>query len=343
MNLRPRRSAWASAALLITAAGCGAISSAPPSQPKVSLPAISTAPSTTVNSSSLVAQAQVLPWHLPTPVYRTMAAVAGGKLYVLGGLDAAGTTVAGVEVVDPVAGAATGAGALAEPTHGGAALAIGGRILVFGGAATSVHTAVQGFDPATATTQIVGQLPGPRADVAGAAVGNEVILLGGFDGAGPLQSVLASPDGTSFHPAGQLALAVRYPAVAVDGGNVYLFGGLLSGGEYTGTFTTAIQRFDPTTGTSQIVASLPTPLAHAMATVVGGQILLIGGSTSSAPSADIYRFDPANDMLSLIGSLPAPVTDGVAVTLGHSAYVLGGISAGPLASVISIDLVPRSK
>ena len=35
---------------------------------------------------------------------------------------------------------------------------------------------------------------------------------------------------------------MRYPAVAVVGNSVYLFGGLQSGGEYTGTFTRAIQR-----------------------------------------------------------------------------------------------------
>jgi hypothetical protein len=35
----------------------------------------------------------------------------------------------------------------------------------------------------------------------------------------------------------RLPQAVRYPPVAVSGGDIYLFGGLLSGGEYTRTFT----------------------------------------------------------------------------------------------------------
>ena len=345
MHVRTRRSARICVLLMVAAAGCGGSGGERSSagQPKGSPPTSTPAATATTNSASLVAQSTLLPWQLPAPVYRTMGSVLDGKLYVLGGLDAAGTTVAQVDMVDPAAETATGAGVLSQPTHGATALAVGGHILVFGGAAASVYSQVQGFDPATDTTQFVGQLPGPRADVAGAIVGNDVLLLGGFDGSGPLQSVLASSDGTSFHPAGQLALAVRYPAVAVYGGAIDLFGGLLSGAEYTGSFTTAIQRFDPASGTSEIVANLPAPLAHAMATELDGQILIIGGSTSSAPSAAIYRFDPATDALSVVGSLPEPVTDGVAVTLGQSAYVLGGISSGPLASVIAVTLAPRSR
>jgi N-acetylneuraminic acid mutarotase len=288
-------------------------------------------------------QSQILPWRLPQPVYRFMGATLAGEIYVLGGLNSAGTTIGDVEAADPATGTVTPAGLLAEPTHGGAAVTVGDRILVFGGADTTVHTDIQAFNPGTGSTQIVGQLPGPRADVAAASVGSEVLLLGGFDGTRPLQSVLVAPNGSSFQVAGQLAEAVRYPAVAVDQGEVYLFGGLLSGGEYTGTFTTAIERVDPATGTAMVVANLPVPLAHAMAAVLGGQILLIGGSTPSGPSAEVYDFEPGNDTLAPIGSLPEPVTDGTVAVVGQTAYVLGGISAAPIATVIAVHLVRRSR
>ncbi len=339
MRRRSGLATWVCLTFML-AAGCGggATSRGTGGPPRAAPRTTTTSPTTTVNPATLVARAQLLPWQLPAPVYRTMAAVVGDKLYVLGGLDAAGATVAGVEEADPATETATSVGALTQPTHGATALTVGARVLVFGGASSFVYSQVQGFDPTTATTRVVGQLPGPRADVAGAVVGTEVFLLGGFDGSGPLQSVVASADGTTFHPAGQLALAVRYPAVAAVGGIVYLFGGLLSGAEYSGNFTTDIQRFDPVSGTSQVVAHLPVGLAHAMACVLDGQVLLIGGSTSSAPSAAIYRFDPADDTLSPIGSLPEPVTDGAVVTLGASAYLLGGLSTKPLAGVILISL-----
>jgi hypothetical protein len=98
-----------------------------------------------------------------------MAAAAGSAVFVLGGVNAAGVTISDVGRITPATSAVTTLGALAEPTHGGAAVTVGGRILVFGGAATTVHTSVQSFNPATGTTRVIGSLPGPRADLAAAA------------------------------------------------------------------------------------------------------------------------------------------------------------------------------
>lgn len=57
---------------------------------------------------------------LPAPVYRTVAVAANGKVYVLGGHDAAGGSVTSVEVFDPGGGVAGEAGSLVYPTHGAA-------------------------------------------------------------------------------------------------------------------------------------------------------------------------------------------------------------------------------
>jgi hypothetical protein len=108
------------------------------------------------------------------------------------------------------------------PTHGAAAANLRGRILVFGGASSSVHDVVQQFFT-----------------------------------------------------------------------NVYAFGGLISGGEYTGTFTTDIQRIDLRTGSARIIGHLPNPLAHAMAATVNGRIYLLGGSTRTAPARSSDGSTPA--------------------------------------------------
>lgn len=76
---------------------------------------------------------------LPAPVYRTVAVAAGGKVYVLGGHDLTGASVTSVEVFDPAHRVARLAGSLVYATHGAAAANLRGRILVFGGASTSVH------------------------------------------------------------------------------------------------------------------------------------------------------------------------------------------------------------
>ena len=108
-----------------------------------------------------------------------------------------------------------------------------------------------------------------------------------------------------------------------------MFGGLLSGGEYNGTFTNDIQRIHLPTGTATIVGHLPVALAHAMGADVGGQLLVIGGSTPTTTSAAVYRFNPATNAISRVATLPAPLTDAAVATIGNSAYLLSGISAGP--------------
>jgi hypothetical protein len=322
----------------------GTVSTAPaaPVAPTAPVAPVTSPPVPAVPSRgvAMALDTAVVPWVLPAAVYRTQAAAIGGSVYLLGGIDAAGGTVADVYRVDPSTGAVTRAGALATPTHGAAALTFGGRVLVFGGAATSVHTTVQAFDPATGRTTVIGRLPGALADLTAASVGNQLLLLGGFNGARGLDTVLSTTDGTTFHLLGHLAQAVRYPAVAVAGGAVYVFGGLLAGGEYTGTFSTAIQRIDPTRGTTTVVGHLPIPLAHAKAVVLDGQMLLLGGSTTGGPSAAIFRFDPATAQVSKMGVLPEPATDGAVAAVGDTAYLLGGISRGPIATIMAIRLIP---
>ena len=275
-------------------------------------------------------------WRLPAPVYRTVAAVAGGQIYVFGGHDAAGGTISDVVAADPATGVARRAGTLVLPTHGAAAANLAGRLLVFGGASTAVHDTVQQFLPASGRTRVVGVMPGVRADVTAVVVGRRAILVGGFDGAGPQSAVWATADGRSFRVVARLPQAVRYPAVAAAGNAVYVFGGLISGGEYTGTFSNAIQRIWLPSGTAHIVGRLPNPLAHAMAATLDGRIYLLGGSAPGGPSAAILRLNPATNHLTSAGRLPHPLTDAAVATIGTTIYLLGGISTAPAATILAL-------
>ena len=127
-----------------------------------------------------------------------MAAAADGAVFVLGGLNTAGVTIGDVVRITPGTHTVTRVGTLAEATHGAAAVTAGGRIVIFGGAATTVHTVVQSFDPSTGVTTVIGSLAGPRADLAAATAGGRLVLLAGFDGSGPLSSVLIGSGATRF-------------------------------------------------------------------------------------------------------------------------------------------------
>jgi N-acetylneuraminic acid mutarotase len=276
-------------------------------------------------------------WRLPAAIYRTVATVAGGQIFLLGGHDAAGGSIPGVYRFDPRSGSSRRAGTLALPTHGAAAATLQGRILVFGGASSSVHDTVQWFRRASGRTSVIGHMPRQRADVTAAVVGRQVVLVGGFDGYGRQRDGWATRDGKRFRVVARLPQPVRYPAVAVHGSDVYVFGGLLSGGEYNGTFTSDIQRVHLPTGSATIVGHLPAALAHAMGATVAGQLLVIGGSTPAATSAAVYRFDPATDTTSRLATLPTPLTDAAVATIGSSAYLLGGVNGErPLDTITSV-------
>lgn len=286
--------------------------------------------------------AALTPWRLPAPLYRTVAVVSDGKIYVLGGHDSAGGTVSVVYSFGPATGRSALAGTLALPTHGSAAALVGGKILVFGGASAYVDNTVQQFVPVEHSAKVVGYLPGARADTTAATVGDETVLVGGFDGYGPQSAVWAATKGTDFRVLAHLPQPVRYPAVGVLGPDVYVFGGLIYGGEYNGDFTNDVQVVDVPAGTARIAGHLPMPLAHAMGAKLGGNLYVIGGSAPWGPSAQVLEFHPAGGVATLAGKLPEPVTDAAVASIGPTAYVLGGISAnGPVASILSVTLRRR--
>jgi serine/threonine-protein kinase PknK len=286
--------------------------------------------------AAIAAAAAAATAQLPVPVYRTTAVVAAGRIYLLGGHNSAGGTISDVYAINPETGRSYHAGTLALPTHGAAAAVLHGRILVFGGASSAVHDVVQLFSPATRRTRVIGHMPTVRADVTAVVVGRRAILVGGFNGAGPQQDVWATSDGRHFHTIAHLRQPVRYPAVAALGDAVYVFGGLISGGEYSGSFSNAIQRIDLATGTTRIVAHLPTPLAHAMAATVGRHLYLLGGSTPAGPTNRILRFEPAQGRTVAAGRLPAPRTDAAVASIGRTVYLLGGISSRPLSGITAV-------
>ena len=66
---------------------------------------------------------------LPKAVRDAAVAVAGGRIYVFGGLGASGDPVDTVQLIDPAAHRATVVGALPEPLAGAAAVTLGRSML----------------------------------------------------------------------------------------------------------------------------------------------------------------------------------------------------------------------
>jgi hypothetical protein len=254
----------------------------------------------------------------------------GSDVLILGGLTSGDVSTSAVERIDPTNGSGSRVGSLAMAVHDAAGALLGGRAIVFGGGSSSTVATVQSFSGGTATT--LGRLPQPRSDLGAAVVGSTAYVLGGFDGSRLVPSVVATVNGTSFASDGALAQPVRYPAVAVDGGNIWVIGGDLGTAENAtaGGQTDDIQRFDPATGQATVVGHLPSPLGHAGAVVLDGQLFVIGGRSGTVASDHIWRVDSTTAAVSPAGTLPGPRSDAGIVGVAGAAWVLGGELAGPV-------------
>lgn len=272
----------------------------------------------------------IAPFMLPSAVSRPIVYPTGGGLLIVGGLTAADRTSPSIQRVDLIRGTVQPAGRLPVPVHDAGGAVVGGRDLLFGGGSTAVTSAVQDVTPGT-SPMVVSHLPQPRADLVAISDGRSGYVLGGFDGAQGSVAVLRTRDGRTFTVVGALPVSVRYPAVALSDGSIWLFGG-----EHAGKQVSDVQRIDLATGHGSVAGQLPRPLAHAGAFTLGGAIFLAGGRTGDTQTDTVMRFDPATVKFTVAGHLPAARSDfGVAVDAGV-AYLVGGENPQPVDTIIEV-------
>ena len=136
---------------------------------------------------------QVTPaaYQLPAGISREVVLARGSDLLIIGGLNQRSVTTSAITVLNPVTGRVV-AGAL-----------LGGRPYLFGGGVTASLAAVQSLRR-TGQASVTGQLPGPRSDLSSVTVGSTAYLVGGYDGASYDAAVLATDNGSTFHPVATL-------------------------------------------------------------------------------------------------------------------------------------------
>lgn len=332
--MRPFRAVGLAAVLAVAVAACGGSNTV--SEPTSSTASVTTLAPTTVPPARQTVDVSVAPWTLPSPVSREVVLTDGTSLLVLGGQDASHASTPAALRIDPATGTPTTFGSLDPAVHDAAGVLLGQAAIVIAGGSPPPRATVQAID--AAGTRALGALPGPRTDHVAALVNGAMLSLGGADNeATPVSDVFASADGATWRAAGNLVEAVRYPALAVVNGAVYLFGGVGAGS----ADTTSIQRYDPATGTTQVVGHLPTALSHASAVELGGVVFIVGGFVDNQPSTQVLRFDPQTAAVTPGGTLPAPLTDAGVAVIGGVGYFVGGEGPGR-ATTASVEVLrPR--
>ena len=278
------------------------------------------------------AEAGLLPWRLDAPLSREVVLPRGGGrrgLVVLGGLRSGDSSTNAVEVLDTRTGALSPHGTLLEATHDAAGTTLGSRLLVIGGGTTAPAGSTQ-LESGGKTTA-GGALPQARADAGAVTVGHTVYVVGGYDGPAMDSEVLATTDGRRYRAVVALPVPVRYPALAVLGSRIYVFGGLGANGHPSD----AVQLVDPAGRTARVVGRLPRPLEGAAAGSLGGTIYLAGGRTAAGPTKAVYAFQPRGASFLRAGSLRVAVAYAGAAVSNGRLWIVGGESSRqqPIADV----------
>lgn len=266
---------------------------------------------------------------LANGVSRTVAVRSGQRLLILGGLAAGDVTTSRIVSIDPASGRSRVVGALGEAVHDAAGAIVSGVPVVFGGGASTEVADVQAWRGGS--SHVIGHLPVGRSDSAAAVVGGMSYVVGGFDGTHLVRDIEATTDGHRFHVAGRLRVGVRYPAVVAYRGAVWVLGGELATTEGTngGPETSAIQRFDPSSGRTTVVGHLPKQMGHAMAFTLGGSLYVAGGRSAGVARDQILRINPSNGHSTRVGRLPYAESDAGVVIGTSTVWLIGGETGGP--------------
>jgi hypothetical protein len=300
---------------------------------KVTRPVTSTVTTTTVPVPKAF-ERNVLPVKLPTATSRSAAVPDNkGGFYLLGGLDVRRAPTTTIVRIDPAANTATNIGTLTQPVLNHAAVALGDRVLLYGGGDRGAFRDIQEYK-GVENAAVAGQLPVGRFGHAAIVAGGRVVIVGGSDGAADQTEVLASADGVNFTVIANLPIGVRFPAVASANNKVYVFGGEVNGNPINNAYS-----IDLLSGAVAETTKLERPLSHASAFEINGGIFLAGGRTDNGLTDFIWRFDPSASKPTYLfaGTLPRAISDAAAVTVGKKVYLAGGESPSFVQDVVELS------
>jgi hypothetical protein len=271
---------------------------------------------------------------LRDPAY---AALGGDRFAMMGGLNGADVSVAGIEVADLHRVVETGA--LPGPQHDAQAARLAGKVYVFGGGFTTELDHILMYDPTRGQASPAGALSVPQSDVAVTQAGGVAYIVGGFDGTNYLNTIVAWRPGSRPAIVGHVPEGLRYAAATVAGSGLYVLGGVAPAGT-----SNAIYRFDLTTHRVRRIGTLPQATEHGNAVMLASTIYLVGGrgAGDSDQTAAVYAVDPLTGRVRPAGRLATPTSDAAVMTIGQAIVVAGGQSpTGTLAGVG--ELVPAAR
>jgi len=265
----------------------------------------------------------------PTARQEVASAVTDGRVWVLGGITAAGASAV-VESYDPASDRWTAGPDLPVAVHHPAAATFRGEIVLAGGFLASAgdlyaRPSNRVFALRGGTWVELPRLARPRGAAAAAAVGDRLVVVGGRD-----TSRLIAPtevfDGSSWRDARPLPAPRDHLAAGSDGSSVFAVGGRRLDPAAT---STVLERYDPAADAWETLPAMPTARGGLGMAMAGSRLVAIGGENASRTNAEAEAYDVGARTWTALPPSPSP-RHGLAVgAVGTTVAVLvGGTRAG---------------
>ena len=253
----------------------------------------------------------------------------GGELWVLGGIDAAGGTLARVEIYDPRKGQWRRGPDLPLPMHHANVAVLDGIVYVAGfltGLSFSAHGTVFALAPSGTWEPRRSMPEGTQRGASGVTVvDGKLYVAGGFRGSAVNDFSAYAPATDRWTALADLPVAADHLVAEVIDGIVYAAGG--RGGVIV-AHRPRLDAYDPATGLWSARAPMPTSRAGAAAAVLDGRLYVFGGEGNGAVATGVFSetesYNPAEDRWSTHPPMRTPRHGTGAAAVGRTIYVPGG-------------------
>lgn len=210
-----------------------------------------------------------------------------------------------------------------------AAITADGKVAVLGGGmlasgSFAYYNGHQVYDPETNTWSLRAGMPTARYFHGAATLPNgRLMVFGGWKNGGVAPVEVYDPATNAWTTGGEMGTPRAEMAFAtLEDGRVFAAAGRVSGGP-----STAVELYNPQTGTWAAVAPFPQSYAApaAGAPLPGNKAGVFGGGITGVGAVDyIYVYDPATNSYLLPSSLPTARYTAAAVGTDEGAVVIGG-------------------
>lgn len=265
---------------------------------------------------------------LPTAVWCPIVGVAGGQIYVVGGVDAFGNELANTQIYNPSIDTWSEGAPLPIPNCAGVTGTVNGILYVIGG--YPYTNAVWAYNPKTNTWKSRAPMPVARTDMGAAVLNGIIYVIGGNTATGNRITTVESynsatntwaelaplPNGKS-EPTVALAgnTQTGFSVVAVDGYTIF---GDTGDNE---TYNTATNFWNPD-------APDPRPRNAACGGAVGNRVYVAGGYTGSGSALSTNEgFSVSTNTWRSVAAMPQPALFSGSAVYGGNLYCIGGSQA----------------